>query len=521
MSYLIFDEENENHIHLGRLASPFTDENWIVAMGWKHKGGENEYWYAPTPEDMPEERLPIRDDTKMLVAFNAKFDLLHIWEDPNVVEFFKRGGKIWCCQLAEYLLEGQQQHAQMCSLDSIAEQYGGHIKNDEVKALWETGYLTSEIPKDLLIDYLVGAKDGDLDLGDIGNTEAVFLGQIKRAVRMGMLATIQHRMDALLATTEMEYRGLKIDLQEAESRRAILEEKQTDVQQRLNEYISGLEMPPEVEFSWSSRFHKSALLYGGTIKYRKRLPILDEETQQPVRKQETEKWPLFGGTPVPEELCVEVAGVWHSSRQVVEILAKAPGGPVEKGLFLRGGMTPETSEIFADKLHSAIEEGSEAVVVQDEFASGKRRGEYKTKNVKVPGEIKTKWFDLGFDLPQQVKPLPEWMGSQKDSGGHPVYSTSGEVMELLGKMQDGLSDVAASIVTMDALTKEIGTYYWKEDKDGKRTGMLTKVNITDAIIHHNLNHNRTATTRLSSDNPNLFWRFSNRVNSGDACLLGR
>jgi DNA polymerase-1 len=66
------------------------------------------------------------------------------------------GGQVWDCQLAEYLLEGMVQQAHMLSLDEVAPRYGGQLKFDEVKALWQAGVQTDDIEPKLLLRYLCG-----------------------------------------------------------------------------------------------------------------------------------------------------------------------------------------------------------------------------------------------------------------------------------------------------------------------------------------------------------------------------
>ena len=268
--YLVYDRETENHEHKKRFASPFYAQNWTVALGWKKQGdAQCSYEYYPTKAD--EKPLRIDEDVSLLVGHNLKFDLLHGWRDPGLHAFFKRGGKIWCTQYAEYLLEAAHQDSHMNSMDGIAEKYGGRKKIDAVKALWDAGMLTSQIDKDMLIDYLVGTKDELRNSGDIGNTELIFLGQVRRAVELGMVTMIQARMDGLLCTTEMEHNGLKIDVAEAARRMKLMEAELEVVEKELVQYIP--ELPDGLEFNWNSNIHKSALIFGGVVRYENLIPM--------------------------------------------------------------------------------------------------------------------------------------------------------------------------------------------------------------------------------------------------------
>jgi DNA polymerase I-like protein with 3'-5' exonuclease and polymerase domains len=458
--YLVFDRETENHEYRKRFASPFYEKNWTVALGWKKQGDKQcSSLYFPTKED--EKPLQIDDDVTILVGHNLKFDLLYGWKDPQLIEFFKRGGRIWCTQYAEYLLEGMHPDSHMVAMDQIAEKYGGRKKVDAVKALWDAGMLTSQIDKDMLLDYLIGTEEEKRNSGDIGNTELIFLGQIKKAVQLGMLTMIQARMDGLLATTEMEFNGLKIDVAEAARRMKLMEAELAVVEKELTTYIP--ELPVGLEFNWNSNIHKSCLIFGGTVKYKKSARYIDENTGKYARKKASEQWPLFNGIAVdPAKVTLnEKTGLYS----------------IEPNKVLPNGKT------------------------QDVFTSGKKKGSGRTKKVDVPGEFKTKIQDFLFEFKGYTTPNPEWQGALVDGAGTPVYQTNDDVITELGSRDIPFLKLMAK---RSALVKDLGTYYVRYDpktKDYK--GMLTAVLPGTHIVNHSLNHVNTVTSRLSSSNPNL------------------
>lgn len=290
--YLVFDLEVENHGARKRFASPWDDRNYVVARGWKLQGDDKATWKYYPKYHRKQTYLPIPDDVDMLVGFNIKFDLL--WEmaeeNPDLKAFFKRGGWVWDGQYAEYLIQGQKADYQMASLEDTSSDYGGTKKLDVVKELWDEGKLTSEIPEDLLIDYLVGTTAEARNGGDIRNTELVFLGQLPKAIALGMFPAIRARMDGLCATTEMEFNGLRIDVAEAARRAKELEDEQVVLDQELAGYIPKL--PDGLTFNWNSGTHVSALLFGGCIKYEKRAPYVDPDTGELARYKAFEQVPI-------------------------------------------------------------------------------------------------------------------------------------------------------------------------------------------------------------------------------------
>jgi len=448
MTYMVFDLETQTTKHLERKASPFCPDNYIVAAGWKLKGDDECSWdYNKRDVDY---QLNIPDNVKVLVGFNLKFDMLWQWDNPQLKAFFKRGGRIWDCQYVEYLLSGQDPKYQWCSLTEIAPKYGGTKKIDEVKILWDAGVQTSDIDPDLLIDYLVGTADEGRDAGDIGNTEKVFLGQLERAKELGMVTAIWSRMDGLCATTEMEWNGLKIDVQEAMRQYKLLTAERKDIKKQLEGFVP--ELPEEFEFNWGSRTHKSCLIFGGVAKYRKRDTYLDPNTGELARFK------------IDEVRYIDSEGNATGTANDTDDANDVPDGTAY-------------------------------------FKSGKKKGQPKTKKFKVEGDYKVKWQDFYFTFPGYAPGRPEWETKNVDGAGNPLFSTKSEVVEVLETSGVPFCKVLGRY---EALDKEINTYFVSKDpKTGKLSGMLTFVDKEDNTIHHNLNHVSTVTSRLSSDKPNL------------------
>lgn len=441
--YLIFDLETETHSKYKRKASCFLQENWVVARGWKKQGDVRNSWtYHPAHDRTTFLHIPA--DVDLLVGHNLKFDLM--WEmaqgNPELHSFYKRGGKIWCTQYAEYLIQAQQPAYQMCAMDDIIESYGGRKKIDEVKLLWEQGVKTSEIQEDILIDYLVGTEEEHRNSGDIGNTELIFLGQIRKAVAQGQVKMIQDRMDGLCCTTEMEFRGVKIDVREAGR---ALRERTAELQAVSAELAGHLPELP-FEFNWGSGIQLSCLLFGGTVKYQQKANYVDDKTGELARYKAHEQWPIVNG----------------------EVLSPSA--------FEKCGLP------------------------QDTFVSGAKKGTPKYRKVEVQGELKERYTDFFYEFPGITEPNEKWKGAQTDAKDGPIYSTSSDIILELGTR--GIPFLKA-LSTKNKLDKDIGTYYVKTKPNGEQTGMLTCVQPWDHMLHHKLNHSSTVTTRLSSSDPNL------------------
>lgn len=439
MSYCTIDLETTTVTSYKRKANPFDPANWIVLAGHKFKddplptgerfagaGGGQGAWLATLLARRP----------TLLVGANIKFDLLHLIKHrPNYEAYMPwvaNGGNVWDVQLAEYLLDGQAQSSHMLSLDELAERYGADLKVDEVKKLWEAGVATEDIDPDLLARYLLGETlpSGARREGDIGNTEYIFLKQLERARKSGQVKSVLLNMGSLLATIEMEKNGMAVNKPLGLELAADLEKRLGEAQERMQEYLPK-DLPPEIEFSWTNRYHLSPLVFGGTIKYEKRVPVLDE-----------------AGNPA------------YAQKDAVQPVLGPEGAPVI-------------------------------------IASGKNKGEAKTKKVKVPdlSKPKSRMEDFHFQLFGFTHPEKEWASSTPG-----LYSVAEDVIDALGTRDIPFLKDLASVKKMD---KDLGTYFIRHDaKKGVDVGMLTLVQ-PDGLIHHSLNHTSTVTGRFSSSNPNL------------------
>ena len=360
MTYLVFDLETQNHKSHKRVANPFDPRNYVVMRGWKTEGDATcsmSYHKQAGPDNV----LHIAHNVDLLVGFNIKFDLLYEMVAGNAAlkTFYKRGGRVWCCQYAEYLLRGQRRKYHMCSLDQIIESYGGRKKIDGVKELWEAGVLTADIDPEMLKDYLIGTEQEGRNSGDIGNTELIYRGQIEEAKALGMYKGIVARMDGLCATTEMEYNGIKVSMETATRNMSSCLLRKAQAETELATYTDTI--PADVGFSWTSGIHKSCIIFGGRIKYQKSAHYLDDKTGEDARLVSSASWPLFDGQPIDPDKCT-----WSPSRNLWAYYVEQLGG---------------------------------AWIPQDIYVGGKKKGDGKFRKVKAWGEKKSRIQDFFYDLP--------------------------------------------------------------------------------------------------------------------------
>ncbi|WCA46272.1 DNA polymerase I [Caulobacter phage ERS] len=421
--YAVWDVETTIYTSYKRKGNPFDPRNFVVMSGYKHslmgttvigdyfgKAGRPRDWF-----------VKLLQGIKVLVGQNIKFDLLHAFMDEQWgelnrlawMEFVANGGLVWDTQLAEYLLEGMTQASQMISLDELAPKYGGNIKFDEVKALWEAGVQTYDIDEGLLRRYLCGTQE---DHGDIGNTELVFLGQYARAKVAGQIKSILLNMGSLLYTIEAEFNGMAVDKEEGIKQAKLLGEQIAEMSAELHGYLPE-DLP--FRFNWNSGAQKSAIIFGGKIKY-----------QKWVQHTGDDGLPAFA--------------------MKDEVMYVGPGDTLT--------LQPDFETLT--------------------YKSGKNAGEYKTKKVKVKDFDKPKGAkqDFYYEFPGYTTPRPEWKGAVEG-----VYSTSAQVIADLGNRGIPFLATLSKLVgmTKDLTTY----YIVIDEETGEATGMLTLVQLDGIIHH--------------------------------------
>ena len=458
MTYLIFDLETGTKSLAKRKGSPFHMENDIIAIGWKRQNCAVQGSYSKTGQHHPNWFEGLLAGTKLLVGQNIKFDIIYaITRSESAyaawMSWVEAGGNVWDCQLAEYLLRGQEQSAHMLSMDEMVEQYGGNLKLDEVKVLWNEGVDTKDINEDLLMRYLCGYndEDGTRIFGDIENTEAIFLGQLAKARKSGQMKSIMLNMGSLLASIEMEKNGMAVDLVRGMEQAKELKVKCDELRGRMQQYLPE-DLP--FQFNWGSGHHLSALIFGGNIKYQARADILDDE-----------------GNPVYTQ-------------------TKYTGYELNDGTTVAAGIDGVTAE----RIVALMEAGAVA-----KYKAGKKKGEYKTKQVTGPDYAKgpkSRLEDFLFPFDGFTEPEAKW--ETKHDG---VYATNSDVIEELATRD---VPFLKDLTKLNKMDKDLTTYYITEDdkKPGMYKGMLTLVG-DDGIIHGSINHTSTVTGRFSASNPNL------------------
>jgi len=245
MKPLILDVETTTHAK----GNPFSEQNKLCYVGlYNSEKHLFDVEYSNKPyKDTLEEIQKILNDHDVIVGFNLKFDL-H-WIRQYGLDFSHM--RAWDCQLVHFILTNQQNPYP--SLNDVAEHYNLEKKLDEVsEQYWKNGIDTTEIPKEMLEEYL----EQDLKV-----THNVFINQVKEyktlpPQRQRLLSL--HNQD-LIVLQEMEFNGIMFE-----------EEKSLQYAQDMEEQI--IKINTELydlcgvgDLNFNSNDHLSCLLYGGRV----------------------------------------------------------------------------------------------------------------------------------------------------------------------------------------------------------------------------------------------------------------
>jgi hypothetical protein len=475
---MIVDLEVENFEYYGNVASPYCPDNYVVESAYRidtvddagqlHTGDVFSIRFNNKAEFLEDNAGPHRwfsipEHCTMIVAHNSSFEVSWFlsYQRKHFEDFLKRGGRVYCTQHGQYIASDFQE--MYPGLDETAPKWGGQHKVDGVKILWEQGKRTSEIDPYLLHDYLVN--------GDVPNTGLCFYGQCALFAQRNQMQYVYERMEAALAWSYCQWFGLFVNMPIARKNQEEQEQRIREIKQELQQYIPK-DLPETLDFNFGSDFHMSALVYGGPIKYRKKVPY---DPPQYVKADYYRYEDAEGAhTYIPvhdthmQALQTE-GGCWYV-------------------VTYRAGKNKGLPKVFR------IDTEEEKLKWEDDlyFCPG-------LVNIQeLPEVIREKYAERG-----------EFRQARTLQDGTPVYSTSTDAMEALARQG---FEFCKLVNELAALEKDTGTYYLREvlDAEGKvkeRKGMLQYV-IPErpdgsGIIHHRLNTCATVTGRLSASSPNL------------------
>ncbi len=196
-------------------------------------------------EDMIEEIQAYINECDVIVCHNAKFDLSWL----SYVGLNTEGKKVWCTQVADYLINGQDTRLKY-NLSACSIRHGGEEKLDMMSEYWKRGIETYDIPMSVHEPYLEQ---------DLRVTEHLYLSQLPLVNTLQLNNIVDINMELVKMLSVMESSGVGFDKDGAEKYVAEYAEILKDIDNNIYK-LSGL------EFNVGSSDQLGAILFGGSIK---------------------------------------------------------------------------------------------------------------------------------------------------------------------------------------------------------------------------------------------------------------
>jgi len=280
MTYILLDFETTIKEGFKRKPNQFYGINKIIVSSTRIQGRDKAMINYSRKGIDSVEALPFDDmeDVDLIVGHNVKFDLLFIWGEKRLQDWFRKGGKIWDTMVAEYLLTAQVET--YASLNQVSKKYGGTQKDERLKEYWNLGIDTDQIDPDILLPY---AEE------DIDNVEIVYLKQFREAQRLGMVGLIEGYMDHVLATAEMEFNGLYVDRKKARDLRDQYQTKVDSLLESLGLQVDYMFDSLATKFNPEQGVHISGVLFNTWVKTERQVPVYDKNGRQAVYSAKAQK----------------------------------------------------------------------------------------------------------------------------------------------------------------------------------------------------------------------------------------
>jgi DNA polymerase I-like protein with 3'-5' exonuclease and polymerase domains len=225
-----------------------------------YRGKKHTFWFfhsdliAPNTNATLVKLQRLIDQHDMVAAHNMKFDL-------NVLRNHLRFPKLWCTMVGEYLLNYHSNSG--LSLAKVAPRYGLSDKLDKVKTMWDAGFETYEIPMSLLQEYCEDDAEKARKIAEM---------QYTRMHAAGLMKTMRLQMEWLDILSEMECNGVLWDMEYAKELVRKYDKYLNIIDKAIDKFIKPYCEGHDINLS--SNDELSALLYGGTIIRREKVPVL-------------------------------------------------------------------------------------------------------------------------------------------------------------------------------------------------------------------------------------------------------
>lgn len=213
--------------------SPFNPTNKIVSAHWRMLedgvlGPAQHLVFFHNEKakaDAPDALIAALKEADLLVAHNAKFDVMYLLEAG-----FEIPEKVHCTMIGEYIL-ARAQHVEK-SLEATAERRDVTRKKSHlIDEMFKNKIGFEAMPLDTVIEY------ADADVLSCAEIYLQQLEDFADAKNKGMQPVLDLMNDMLLFLAEIERNGIKIDLEALSKVEEQFVAEKAEIEQRLNEIV--------------------------------------------------------------------------------------------------------------------------------------------------------------------------------------------------------------------------------------------------------------------------------------------
>ncbi len=227
---LTLDVENTTTERNGKLhLDPFEADNSLTMVGILTDQGHEQHFPfdhadVPSQPDYHERVQWYLDQATIIIAHNAAYDLLWLWESG-----FKYDGPVFDTMLGEYVLQRGQKEP--LSLEACAERYELDTKKqDTLKEYFKKGYSTRDIPYNELCEYLSADLHATQQLSD------KLMHQLMTD-SSSLMDTVTLTNQVCVTLARIYQRGFKVDMDVLENVRQEFEEEKCQLIDSLQVHV--------------------------------------------------------------------------------------------------------------------------------------------------------------------------------------------------------------------------------------------------------------------------------------------
>lgn len=202
-------------------------DNELILSCWIDSRAQSKTHYCWGSEYEQHELLAAIEEVDFIVAHNAKFELQWLSRCG-----YDLGSKpVFCTQVAEWVLAGNQPWGRFASLDECLDRRGLGSKDQLVGNMIKGGVPVEHIPEKWLLRYCAR---------DVRKTKDLFFAQLRETVGTRLLPVIYTRCLTTPALADMEFKGMVLDSVKVREEYEKYQREYAEVMREMDQFAPGV-----------------------------------------------------------------------------------------------------------------------------------------------------------------------------------------------------------------------------------------------------------------------------------------